>query len=603
MSKRLLPLLLVLVAAGCAHITENQKPAAQQAMQAGNYQEAAQDYLQLAGKAKIKKKQHYLVLAALAAERAGENDLAQNTLAKVFPNKLSPNDLARAHIVHARLYLAKKNPAKALETLEQPEKHISTRLAGDALKLRAIALFQLSRPLPAVKALVQRGKNLSGQRAQDNNKLIWQGLQTARLPRKNAGDLVEASWAVRGWIALARIQRASWRSKAALEKALQHWRSQYPSHPAAQRIAPRIVAQYKQRNQYPGRIALLLPLSGHLKGPAEAVQNGFLAGRFMSKKQEGKLPDITVYNSGGGPQSALKAYQKAVDAGADVIIGPLTKKAVSAVAGKAKRSQPELALNYPPQGDHDKAPSDFYRLGLSPNDSAREAASRASQAGLKRALVLAPDNDWGRRVVRAFREALQNHGGTIVRNAYFRPGKGDYSIPIKQVLKLHPSKSQSENGNKKKHLVPRDDADFIFFASQPKTARLIVPELRFYHAEDLPIYAASSVYTGTPDPNANRDEDSMIFCDTPWTVSNSKRVTTARNKIKKLWPHAFSHYPRLFALGLDAYRLVPSVHARALAPGEHFQGYTGSLYNNGNGRILRDLPCARFRNGKVVPLD
>lgn len=613
MYKRMLPriilFLLAATLAGCAQLKVVQNPAApaRQAMQAGRYNEAAQRYLQLAGKAQSSQQQHYLVMAAVAAHQAGENQLAQHTLSRLFPSLLKPNDRIRANLVQADLYLARNRPAAALKHLSLPGPGVSANLADQLLKLRGQTLFKLNRPLAAVEALVQRGSRLSGQQARNNNTLIWQGLQSSNLPQANASGLIQANATVRGWIALARIERQSWGSSQALRQALQQWQNRYPQHPALANVAPRIVSQYKQRHKYPQRIALLLPLNGPLQAPAQAVRDGFLAGRFLSGSKS--APAIRIYDTGSTAKSAVQAYKKAIQGGAKIVIGPLTKKAVTAVAGVAQQSVPELALNYLGKNADSQVPADFYRMGLSPDDDAREVAGLASQAGLHRALTMAPDNSWGRDVVKAFKKSLRAQGGVVVDSAYFQPGISDFSSVIKSMLSLNASKSRYKALVSTLHrkiqyqAEPRDDVDFIFLAAQPREARLIRPQLKFFRASNIPVYATSSVYPGTPNPSADQDEDSITFCDTPWTLSNSSRITKPRNKLQQLWPQAFSNYSRLFALGLDAYRLIPPANAHALAPGKHFQGYTGGLYNNGNGRILRDLKCARFKNGKAVLLN
>src|SRR5699024_4344728 len=152
----------------------------------------------------------------------------------------------------------------------------------------------------------------------------------------------------RGWIALAHIERQSWGSNKTLEKALNQWRERFPNHPAARRIAPQVLKSYEQRYRYPQHIALLLPLSGRLGAPTEAILEGFPAGRFQGKDKT--PPTITVYDTGKTGSSAVQAYNKAIGEGADVIVGPLTKSAVTAVSAAAGQGTPVLTLNYPKSG-------------------------------------------------------------------------------------------------------------------------------------------------------------------------------------------------------------------------------------------------------------
>src|SRR5690625_4452971 len=353
----------ILLLAGCANLPFTQKPAspAETAMRTGHYAKAARLYLQLAKKATGSEKQHDLAVAAQAAWKAGEKELAQKTLMRIFPDMLSPTDRARADLVQARLHLTHQKPALAIKFLAIPPKTVPAGLARVILKLRGQTLFKLDRPLDALVALDKRAAMLSGDALRANNRLLWKGLQTSRLPAEGSPALQKAGATARGWIALAHIERQSWGTNKALRTALNQWRERFPHHPAAQRIAPHVLKSYERRYRYPDQIALLLPLSGRLNAPSQAILEGFLTGRFQSA---GKAPPtISVFNTGKSDSGAVQAYHKAVRAGADVVVGPLTKDAVTAISAVANHGTPILTLNYPDPGSLKHPPAAFYRMG------------------------------------------------------------------------------------------------------------------------------------------------------------------------------------------------------------------------------------------------
>ena len=57
------------------------------------------------------------------------------------------------------------------------------------------------------------------------------------------------------------------------------------------------------------------------------------------------------------------------------------------------------------------------------------------------------------------------------------------------------------------------------------------------------------------------------------------------------------NYPRLYALGLDAYRIIPYLARLQANPFERFPGLTGSIAVNDNNRVKRELLWATFSNG------
>ena len=139
----------------------------------------------------------------------------------------------------------------------------------------------------------------------------------------------------------------------------------------------------------------------------------------------------------------------------------------------------------------------------------------------------------------------------------------------------------------------RQDADMVFLVASPRLARQIRPLLKFYYANDLPVYATAYVYSGTPNPLRDRDLDGIIFCDVPWLFANSP----ARQQMQSLWPSTQNNQIRFYALGMDAYNIT-----NRLPQVTGMRGATGTLYMNDHGVILRELQWATFKNGKPKPL-
>src|SRR5687767_14042250 len=90
-------------------------------------------------------------------------------------------------------------------------------------------------------------------------------------------------------------------------------------------------------------VALILPLnSPSFARHADAVRLGFLA---ATKIQSADAPPVRVYAAGEDMQNLLTVYEQAVEAGAQLVVGPLTRSGVSALAAINAVSVPTLALN------------------------------------------------------------------------------------------------------------------------------------------------------------------------------------------------------------------------------------------------------------------
>src|SRR3954465_3328991 len=87
-------------------------------------------------------------------------------------------------------------------------------------------------------------------------------------------------------------------------------------------------------------IALLLPLaSPSFARPADAVRQGFIA----AAKSAGKtVPPVRVYSVNEDSMNVLTLYEEALEAGAQVVVGPLTRNGVAALAASSLVTVPTL---------------------------------------------------------------------------------------------------------------------------------------------------------------------------------------------------------------------------------------------------------------------
>ena len=97
-------------------------------------------------------------------------------------------------------------------------------------------------------------------------------------------------------------------------------------------------------DEFPKRVALLLPLSGEYKREGESVLIGFLSAHYSLMSSNQKIQSIDVYDT-QSYDSAKDAYDQAVNEGAEFIVGPLLQDSVSDLSEKIAFNVPVLALN------------------------------------------------------------------------------------------------------------------------------------------------------------------------------------------------------------------------------------------------------------------
>lgn len=567
----------------------------------GDFLAAAVAYESLANAAKAPLRQEYQLSAAMAWLRAGEVAKARAQVEGIDTRGLDARLLTRRQVVDARVALSEANPGAALRALENivPDRS-PTELRAEIHLLRAEAYLLLGRPFDAARERVVLDGLLADAAAVNDNQLaLLQAL--AQLPEADLAEVARSADALGGWAELTLIVRRAGGEPERLSQEIAKWRQRYRAHPATEPL----LAFLRERPQellagsavaerdigVPQRIALLLPLSGSLGGVGAAVRDGFMAAANASQSsaQDIRIYDVGVSNAKEEAGKVTQVYQDALREGADFVVGPLQKEGVSALYA-LQAPVPTLALNYSEK--RDTPPANLYQFGLAPEDEARQAAERAWLEGHSRALVLTPDGEWGARVYRAFSDYLEQLGGIIVEAQTYPPEEVDFSAPVRDLLDYRGEGSRR-----------RQDADYLFLAAFPRQARGILPQLHYFYAAGLPVYATSHVYGLPADPAADIDLNGVHFADMPWVLSAAAPRLALRRELAAQTGADFQSLKRLYALGADAYDLIAQIDRLRAAPGERFAGGTGTLSIDEMNRVHRHLEWARFEGGEARALE
>lgn len=570
---------------------------AEQLATQGRYGEAAAGFEALAAQTSAPDRDRYLLKAARNAQLAGDDNKTQALLSLLSKN-LSAGDAAQRAIIGAAQALRINQPERALSQLDQIPLPLPTAQAAEILAVRVQALFALGRTAPAVNTAVERERELKSEAEINRNRqLIWDGLKQA----SNAGrDLTPPAGANRitaGWLELAKLSNENARDPFALNRGLADWRARYPGHPASSMIGvPSTTVASRPTTE---RIALLLPLSGKQQAAGLAVRDGFIAAALRGPSTRN---DIEVFDT--NQAGATDAYQRAVQAGASVIVGPLLKEDVDALANTQQVGVMTLALNA--LSDTLTPPALMFQFALDPEEEARQVAQRAGRDGLTRAIVLAPNNEWGMRVQRAFAAELAAQGGTLVAQRYYDPAARDYVGLSKQLLEWRQSPQvralEDAVGKKSMLTETREDFDYIFLASQATQAKQLRPALRFVLPDTrIPIYATSDSYE--PESSNNDDLDGLRFVDMPWVINRDADIAALHDNLSRVWANNLRSRSRLYAFGIDAFNLVNWLKTPQPQLASPLRGVTGLLALDQAGRVRRQSDWAQIVNGKpqVLP--
>ena len=538
--------------------------------------------------------------AADILARSGDNAQAINIAADIDPTTLDPQQRIQWALLLSRVALEQQdgwNTILATSVLDD-DIQISDDDQRTLRKRRGRALGMVGEPLASSQTLIALQVDTDDLSINDT---VWE--QLTRLSPDQLNQLASASATASGWVKLARLQRRYGSDIEQMFDAINSWSDANPQHPAARQMPQGILDLRELSGQEVRKIAVFLPESGPLKRVAQAIREGIEARHRSAIDDAEATPQLSFFDTTSADLKTL--YARATMEGAQVVLGPLDKDLVSQLETQDNLPLPTLALNY---GTHDSNRArNLFQYGLSAEDEARQVAQRARLDGHRGAAALIPDNAWGQRVYEAFRERFEQDGGDIVSIERYNP-KGAVSSAVKDLLSVSSQdqarmKAAKTKGGKYGR-AHSGKIDMIFLLALPSYARQVPPMLDFYYASNLPIYATSHVYEGTPQPRQDGDLNDIDFVDIPWEVPEASSGGTASLPDVDTYRALSDASPsmlKLNAMGVDAYRLAQRVPLMLAGAGGELFGATGSLYPRHDGRIQRTLQWAEFREGVPRP--
>lgn len=553
---------------------------AQMAEKAGDYAAAGGFYLLHAAEVSSPQKDATNLRAAFAFSKARDNERAFLALSEIDRDQLSYVSQIDSVILESRLLLNSHQPTEALHLLAPYD--LSQASVGQqraALKVKADA-FEATQDwvnkarTHNVLALLERRDV-----AKENQHLaLWLALQMLSTEQLASALTLRAPHIEEGWFALAYALKANNTNPRGQRAAVAQWQQNYPNHPADPKVYSQITMAGTATASLPstinhGQIALLLADKGTYAAVAKAVKQGFTAA-YYADKSDAKINFYGVTTE-GNTSNVRQQYDQAVADGAQVVIGPLNKAALQILTESGMLPVPVLALN---QLNGGIFVDNLYQFGLAPEGEARAVARLAKQKGYRHSLVLAPNSDWGRRVVAAFNDDWLYSGGDTVSTGWYDPSKNDFSATVRPLMRQ------------------RKSADFVFLVARPQLARQLMPQMRFHRLGRKPVLATSHIYAGKPDARQDVDLNRIHLVDMPWVFPELAAKDPAFKQLESLNIANLDKLKRLYALGADAYRLLPNLVALQ-NNGNQFKGATGTLSVDNSGYIHRALLPAYFTKG------
>jgi ABC-type branched-subunit amino acid transport system substrate-binding protein len=299
---------------------------------------------------------------------------------------------------------------------------------------------------------------------------------------------------------------------------------------------------------------------------------------------------IDVLDSGGDAASAAALVRSAEGQGVIALVGPLQDDAVAAAA--RARSGP-LPLVSPTAYQVPADVRGVYSLGATDPGAARGLAAWASEAGIRQVVVLHRAGGESEEEARAFTDAFQALGGSVLRTLVYAAGATNFQDQIRIVQGLRPQAL----------VLPVPAEDVVALA----------PQVTFYGLDTLGVQILGT--SGWTDEGILRDVSSRhLDAVVAATPQRPGQDAEGYRRFVQAYERHFRRTlvdPAVPALGWDAASLVlhalragartPEAVARALEDVERFPGATGVLSVE-DGRVVREHQVVCLWGGELRPL-
>ncbi|WP_434027282.1 penicillin-binding protein activator [[Pseudomonas] boreopolis] len=560
--------LVVLLAAGCAtgSLTQTNTPeqsAALALLAQGKPRDAAQQLEAQAATASGAQRSRLLADAAFAWHEAKDDARARSLIPQVNPRHLGGETRARFGLLNAELAIADKQPAQALAALGESSQGLPQDLQARWHLARAQGREATGDAFGAAGDRASADIALSGAARSDNQRAI------ARL----LASLDDTILASRTAALAAGDPLYNFAGRALISRGLPlprpfdrdaQWGLDTSKRPPADRDGYRP----------PVKLAVLLPLTGNLATAAAPVRDGLLAGYYAEHRRR---PEIDFFDTAGTAAGAKAAYDRAVDAGADFVVGPLGRDEVSALFARQELKVPVLALNRPADGK--APPPGSAGFSLAPEDDGIIAAEYLLARERRNVLVIGSSDDNGRRAVDAFRQRFTERGGQVAGVISVAEAPGDIGVQLRN----------------------HGTADAVFLAVRGNTARALAPQLALAGFAGKSRVGTSQLMLGTGKAEDDVSLDGIVFPTEAWSARGVAGLPSA-SSTANLLPTARGPASRLFAFGYDAWTITAYLEKLATGTGGGLAGATGTLHLDGFGNVMRTPAWSTFQSGVPTPV-
>ena len=542
----------------------------------------------------------WLLLAAKAFIKENNLNEANNVIVELSKMPLLTEQLIEWQLVRAELLLLANNPQAALNTLKFDSAwHITPAQWQRYFLLQYNAYNSLKDINNTIIALINLEPYVKAGQEQHLSNLTWNTLSlTSTAELEQLSQIKQQT--LTAWVELLSKLR---KTAGALKKqqVLDEWLATNSNHLGARFLPEKLLNLNNFDMTMPKNIGVILPLSKKFAIQGETIRNG-LVQALINDKTTNPKPEFSFYDTNAMSMAAIIQDMKAKSV--EFVIGPLQKGKIEEFIQKSQGEFRHLALNIP-SNDFLNSGSCFFTL--SPEQEAAQAANRIAKKH-KYPVVIAPNNDLGKRTSAAFAHQWQAKTGRKANIEYFTNSSGMQQA-VSRAMGITKSRARANELNKYlgtdmvTEARSRRDVDAIYLIAGSGELTLLKPfiEISINPGEKIPkLYASSRSNNQARGIAPVSELNGIEFSDIPLLVKPS---SAEAQKFYQLWPDMNNNMSRLYALGMDSYSLIKAIPQMQIEPTHRHDGQTGTLYLNEPCTVNRIMSWAVYTPSGAKPVE
>lgn len=401
------------------------------------------------------------------------------------------------------------------------------------------------------------------------------------------------------------------------ERELKRFLYTFPKHDYVSQARSQIATIKKKIQSHRLIIGVLLPLSGKLGVFGEEVINGIqIAMDQMKDNFREDQVGVAIVDSAEPSTNLLSQLDTLIkEYNPIAVIGPLMSKEVVQLAPRMERLQIPLISPSATAPGLSKESRYIFRNALTNEQQGKAIAEYAvNTLGLKRFVILYPNDHYGVALSQIFKTEATRLGGTIVTVQAYPLEETDFGPQLKQIkeadLKGTGTLVPVEGDEKDKtapEYIPGFDA--IFLPGDADKVGLIASQLAFYDFKGITLLGSNGWNSKDLIRIGGRFMEGGVFVDGFFAGSSDPAVQSFVERYRA----RYQTEPTIFAAqSYDVARMILTALQRGITSGSalrdylltvrDFAGASGHLNFTPEGEAEKKLFIIQIRNGRFVQI-